>query len=138
MRFGSLRTVAALLNSEGGTLYIGVDDGGVPLGIEDDLALIPDVSPLDVFEGRFREFLKNSLDPLPLNNVTLVFQEIEGVTVCAVSVSPSPVVTYLTHKDVNGQTQESVYVRDGNRTIELKGRDRDLFVLSRASTDSRA
>jgi len=115
-----------------------VDDDGVPLGIEDDLALIQDASPFDVFEGRFREFLKNSLDPLPLNNVTLAFQEVEGVRVCAVTVSPGSAVTYLTHKDASGQAQESVYVRDGNRTIELRGRDRDLFVLSRASTDSRA
>lgn len=134
MRFGSLRTVAAFLNADGGTLYIGVDDGGVPLGIEDDLALIDDPSPLDMFEGRFREFLKNSLDPLPLNNVSLAFPEVEGVRLCAVSVTPSPSVTYLTHKDQSGQTHESVFVRDGNRTIELRGRDRDLFVLSRAQS----
>lgn len=134
MRFGSLRTVAAFLNADGGTLYIGVDDDGVPLGIEDDLALIPDASPLDVFEGRFREFLKNSLDPLPLNGVTLAFPEVEGVTLCEVTVAPSNVVTYLRHKDANGQAQESVFVRDGNRTIELKGRDRDTFVLARSQS----
>lgn len=131
LRFGCLRTVAAFLNSEGGTLYIGVDDRGVPVGLDDDFALIEDASPCDVFEGRFREFLKNSLDPMPLNAVALDFQEMEGKVVCLVRVSAGGGVTYLTHKDANGQRVESVFVRDGNRTIELRGRDRDAFILAR-------
>lgn len=131
MRFGTLRTVAAFLNSDGGVLYLGVDDQGVPVGLEGDLALIEDASPCDVFEGRLREFVKNSFDPLPLNNVAVTFDEMEGKIVCTVSVSPAPGVTYLVHKDASGQRQESVFVRDGNRTIELKGRDRDQFVIGR-------
>ena len=123
------------MNSEGGTLYIGVSDQGVPVGLEGDFALIEDASPCDVFEGRLREFVKNSLDPLPLNSVVLDFQEMEGKVVCVVRVSPSSAVTYLTHKDVSGQKVESVFVRDGNRTIELRGRDRDAFVAGRASLD---
>ncbi len=131
MRFGSLRTVAAFLNSEGGVLYLGVDDDGVPVGLDGDFALIEDASPCDVFENRFREFMKNALDPLPLNSVAVTFEEMEGQVVCVVSVSAAAHVTYLLHKDPSGQKVESVFVRDGNRTIELKGRNRDQFVLER-------
>ncbi len=131
MRFGSLRTVAAFLNSEGGVLYLGVDDSGAPVGLDGDMALIEDPSPCDVFENRFREFLKNSFDPLPLNAVAVTFEEMEGHIVCVVTVSATTGVTYLVHRDAGGQNVESVFVRDGNRTIELKGRDRDQFVLDR-------
>jgi hypothetical protein len=131
MRFGTLRTIAAFLNSEGGTLYIGVNDHGEPVGLEGDFALIADASPCDVFEGKLREAVKNCLDPLPLNGVGIAFDENEGRILCLVTVAAAPGVTYLVHKDASGQTQESVFVRDGNRTIELRGRDRDQFVLSR-------
>jgi predicted HTH transcriptional regulator len=131
MRFGSLRTVAAFLNSDGGVLYLGVGDNGVPVGLDGDFALIEDASPCDVFENRFREFMKNSLDPLPLNDVVLSFQEMEGHIVCVVTVVATGGVTYLLHKDDSGQKVESVFVRDGNRTIKLDGRGRDSFVRER-------
>ncbi len=131
MRLGSLRTVAAFLNSAGGSLYLGVDDAGRAVGMAQDFALIDDDAKEDAFEGRFREFMKNALDPLPLNNVTLKFESVDGATVCAVEVRPSPGVTYLKHRDKSGQEVESVFVRDGNRTIELRGRARDEFVVSR-------
>jgi hypothetical protein len=132
MRHGSLRTIAAFLNSEGGTLYIGVDDSGLPIGLEGDFALIEEAFKEDAFEGRLREFMKNSLDPIPLNSVTVKFEAIEGKTVCAVDVRPFGGVTYLTYRDKSGQEVESVFVRDGNRTIELRGRDRDAFVVARS------
>ncbi|MCH8977733.1 MAG: ATP-binding protein [Armatimonadetes bacterium] len=131
LRFGSLKTVAAFLNSQGGTLYLGLDDSGAPVGIREDLALIEDEHPEDVFQNRFREFLKNSLDPMPLSNVASRFQGSDGRRVCVVEVQPFQGVTYLVYKDKSGQQREGVFVRDGNRTIELKGRARDQFVVSR-------
>ncbi|MEX2243521.1 MAG: ATP-binding protein [Fimbriimonadaceae bacterium] len=127
MRHGTLRTIAAFLNSDGGDLYIGVDDKGVPVGMD------PGQSE-DEFESRLREFMKNALDPLPLGGVALRFEEMQGQVVCVVAVSPQPGVTYLVWKDRHGQGQESVFVRDGNRTIELRGRERDAFVVARKST----
>ncbi|HXH60754.1 MAG TPA: ATP-binding protein, partial [Fimbriimonadaceae bacterium] len=133
LRLGCLKTIAAFLNSEGGTLYIGVVDSGVPVGIADDLAMFDDVDPEDTFHNRFREMLKNHLDPIPLNDVTLSYRMINGLTVAAVDVQPFDGVTYLAYRDRSGQRVESVFVRDGNRTLELRGRDRDRFVVKRNS-----
>ncbi|MCH7944562.1 MAG: ATP-binding protein [Armatimonadetes bacterium] len=127
-----LKTVAAFLNSQGGTLYLGLDDSGAPVGIREDLALIDDDHPEDVFQNRFREFLKNSLDPMPLSNVASKFQGGDSKRVCVIEVQPFQGVTYLVYKDRSGQQREGVFVRDGNRTIELKGRARDQFVVSRS------
>jgi hypothetical protein len=130
MRHGCLRTIAAFMNSDGGTLYIGVSDSGEAVGMEEDFSLVGE-GGADAFEARFREFMKGALDPLPLNNVTFKFEEVDGLTVCAIEVRAAPGVTYLKHKDKSGQDVESVFVRDGNRTIELRGRARDAFVVSR-------
>jgi hypothetical protein len=132
LRHASLKTIAAFLNSEGGTLWIGVDDAGRAVGLEDDLALIEDEQKLDTFENRLREFLKNHLDPMPLNSVKVTFPELDGVLVCSVEVDPRDGVTYLVRKDPqSGQVMEEIYVRDGMRTISLKGRSRDQFILGR-------
>ncbi len=132
LRLGTLRTIAGFMNADGGTLFIGVADGGTPIGIDDDLALLDDPYPIDVFENRLREFLKNHLDPVPLNAVHIDFPNISGKTVCRVAVEPRPGVTYILRKGPDGRTLEEVYVRDGNRTLNLTGRMRDQFVLSRS------
>ena len=131
LRFATLKTVAAFLNSEGGNLYLGIDDRGRPIGIENDLALLKDDRPRDVFENRLREFLKNHLDPMPLSNVSVKFETMSDHIVCIVTVRTANGVTYLSYKDQTGRPQEGVFVRDGNRTVELKGRSRDQFVVDR-------
>ncbi len=50
------KTVAGLMNSEGGTLSIGVADGGAVLGIENDLKSLSR-QDLDGFEQAFRQVL---------------------------------------------------------------------------------
>lgn len=132
MRLGTLRTIAAFLNSQGGDLYIGVNDKGEPIGLDLDLE-IKDPKPFDALEGRIREAIKNHLDPLPLNLVSITFIKPLDCPACLISVKPRAEVTYLIRKDPSsGQPLEEIYVRDGNRTLNLKGRDRDHFVLSRA------
>lgn len=131
--FGNLKTICAFLNSEGGTLLIGVDDSGNPIGIEADFALIKDSAKEDTFEGRLREFFKNHIEPIPLQLVSVSFPVMSGHLVCKIVVEPRPRgVTYLVYRDPKtGQPQEEIFVRDGNRTLSLKGRKRDQFILSR-------
>jgi predicted HTH transcriptional regulator len=49
----SMKTVCAFLNSEGGTLLIGVADSGLPKGLADDLEHFEDHQNVDGFELRF-------------------------------------------------------------------------------------
>ena len=128
----ALRAVCGFLNTEGGTLYLGVADDGQPVGLVPELSAIRDEHPHDVYRARFRESLKNFLDPVPLNHVVERFEVYEGSTVLVAEVYPAPHVTYLIRKDgTSGQQMEEVYVRDGNRTLSLQGRKRDQFFASR-------
>ncbi len=132
---GNLKTICAFLNSEGGTLYIGISDDGNPVGIQGDFDLIKDHSKHDSFENRLREFFKNHIEPIPLTAVEISFPFISGIEICQVTVKQKPEeVTYLVYRDPKtGQPAEEIFVRDGNRTISLKGRKRDQFILSRLS-----
>lgn len=130
--FASLKTVAAFMNASGGMLYLGVDDGGEAIGLDGDLSLIDDPHPLDIFEMRFREAMKNHIQPIPLNHVQVQFISLQGKTVAKIEVSARSGVTYLIRRDPrSGQMLEEIYVRDGNRTLNLNGRTRDQFVLGR-------
>lgn len=131
LKLGVLKSVAAFMNGNGGRLFIGLADDGVAVGLDHELAPLRSKKPLDAFEGKLREFLKNHLDPAPFGAVSINFPVIQEKTVCLVEVQPAPHITYLLWKGADGRVAEDIYVRDGNRTVRLTGRDRDRFVLLR-------
>ncbi len=133
LRSGVVRTVAAFLNTNGGTLWLGIDDNGRPVGLEDELALIDDAAAEDVFRGQVHEALKNQVEPLPFHHLIWEWRRVMGKSVAKISVRPSPGVSYVLEKAENGRVDETIYVRDGNRTIALLGRHRDQFVIARST-----
>jgi len=107
------KTVAGFLNSEGGTLLIGVADDCTVLGIKYDLQTI---SPKDRdgYEQKLHQVLTDALGAEFSQYQHVSFEESEGKTVCIVRVDPSPEPVYLTDK---GATE--FYVRVGNTTRPL-------------------
>lgn len=136
LRLGFLRSLCAFLNSQGGTVYLGVADDGSVLGLSDDLDAIDDPNPHDVFEGRIRQLAMGMIDPPPLDCLDVRFEPVRDSLVCMVTVPARPGVTYLVQKRSNGKTEEDVYVRDGPRTIRLTGRVRDQFVVRRYAPEA--
>lgn len=104
------KTVAAFLNSAGGTLVIGVDDAGHPLGLDRDYATLrtPDA---DRFELWLRDLLTSTLGKNAAALPRIRFGEIDGVEVCAVRCPRSPEPVFL----AQGNTTE-LWVRVGNST----------------------
>jgi hypothetical protein len=138
MRLGALKTLAAFLNSEGGQLWIGVDNMGRPVGLEGDLGGGPERGRLDTLEMRIREAIKNSLDPAPVGMIEISFPRRSGVIVGRIQVRSQPGITYLVRRDPkSGRMLDEIYVRDGARTLNLDGRIRDRFVLDRMKGISR-
>ncbi|WP_395094553.1 Eco57I restriction-modification methylase domain-containing protein [Armatimonas sp.] len=106
------KAIAAFLNTDGGTVLIGVKDSGVVVGIKPDLAHVNRHNN-DGFELKLRQIL-GALDPAPRGNIEVSFAPLPDGTVCVITVSPALGATYLDDK---------VYLRDGNRTVELSGRE---------------
>lgn len=109
----SLKTIAAFLNTDGGTLLIGVSDSGEVKGIARDLQFVRGNNP-DGFEQKLRSLLNDHFDPSPRGNVDIKFEDLQEGTVCQIKVEPSSEpVAY----------DNDFYIRDGNGTRKLEGRD---------------
>ena len=110
----AVKAVCSFLNSEGGTLLIGVADTGDLTGIADDLAALSKPT-LDGFELAFRQGLTNGLDPDSGHLVTLSFPTVRSVQICRIDVRPAPGPIFLVGK---GDLPE-FRVRRGNASPAL-------------------
>ena len=109
----SLKTIAAFLNADGGTLLIGVSDAGEVKGITRDLQFVRG-NNRDGFEQKLRSLINDHFDPSPLGDVEIRFEDLQEGTVCQINVEKSSEpVAY----------DNDFYIRDGNGTRKLKGRD---------------
>jgi hypothetical protein len=106
-----VKTIAGFLNTEGGTLVIGVDDEGHPVGIEVDA-----FDSHDKFLRHLYTALTNAMGPAvtPFVKVELVVHAGKTIALVEVRRGTSPV----TVKIPSGQ--EWFYVRTGPATIALR------------------
>lgn len=113
LRFMVLKTIAAFLNSAGGTLIIGVEDDGNILGLEKDLKLVPG-KDLDGFEQLLMSLISSHIGAAYASLLRTRFAEIDGKTICAIDVERASEPVYV--EDSKGKT---FYVRMGNTTQSL-------------------
>jgi hypothetical protein len=95
------KTVAAFMNSAGGTLWIGVSDSGEVLGLEQDFKTLGERPDRDGYDQAFRNLLNSYLGPEYAPDVDLTFSEVESRTVASVHVE---------------RRKRPVFVHDGNVT----------------------
>ena len=114
-----LKTIAAFLNAQGGTLLIGVDDVGAAIGLTPDYNTLQkknrDGFELWLMGDLLLKELGNDLAPA----IVISFHILNGQDICKVTVSPSPREVFLTLKDKNGQSKKLFFIRAGNSTRSL-------------------
>lgn len=118
-----VKTVAAFLNADGGTLLIGVDDDGEPLGLKNDYQTLRKQN-----NDGYMLFLNNDLllreigkDSGTLFQIT--FHQVSGQDVCRVVVQPSPKPVYVKVKDKSGKEEEVFYLRSNNSSVKLSTKE---------------
>ncbi|WP_434970717.1 AlbA family DNA-binding domain-containing protein [Microbacterium sp. bgisy207] len=108
------KTVAAFLNSGGGTLVVGANDAGEALGLDRDLATLR-VADVDRFELWLRDLLSTLLGrnaaALPIVRFPAAPN---GKVVCVIVCPPSPRPVFMTHAKDGSSTE--LWVRVGNST----------------------
>lgn len=113
------KTVAALANSDGGTLVIGVDDDGNALGLDSDYTSLGDADK-DKFEMHLRNLLTKPFGPnFTSSKVKVRFPEYQGQEICQVEVSRAKEPLIVEVADKNGNKSERLYVRNGNASQEI-------------------
>ncbi|AFZ08615.1 response regulator receiver protein [Oscillatoria nigro-viridis PCC 7112] len=113
LRINVLKTIAAFLNSEGGTLIIGVEDNGNIFGLEKDLSLLSQKS-LDQFEQTIIHLVGDSMGNSFTQLLKTRFEIIEGKNVCAIEAKKSTKPVF-----VKSKKGREFYIRAGNTSKSL-------------------
>ena len=108
-----LKTITAFLNTDGGTLLIGVSDNGIVSGIEKD-----EFKNNDRFYQHFTNLIKNHIgnEHLPFIRSTMI--PIDKTNILKIDCSASSKEVFLKIDD-----DEEFYVRNGPASIKLVGRE---------------
>lgn len=109
----NLKTVAAFLNSTGGTLFIGVSDIHEIKGLERDFRFCKGKN-VDGFQQKLRNLLSSRFHPTPWGKVNLRFESVNNMVVCAIDTQALPKPKFV-HFD------GELYVREGNTMRKLEG-----------------
>lgn len=112
-----VRSVAALMNTRGGSVLIGVDDLGHPCGLTSDLATLRRKNR-DGFQQFVIGMIEQHLGTAACRYVHVFFHAVGGHDVCRVLVERAPWPVFLTDQHV-----ARYFVRTGNSTRELDARE---------------
>lgn len=122
LRLSVIKTLAAFLNSEGGTLIIGVEDNGGIYGLSKDLKFVKGHG-LDGFEQLLMGLLKDHIGPEYAHYIKVRFEKQDGEYVCAVDVDKAPNPAF-----VNGYRGKEFFVRMGNTTQSLDPEEAHSYI----------
>jgi hypothetical protein len=117
-----VKSVAAMLNTAGGTLVIGVEDDGKVYGLAEDYKLSGSKGR-DTFELWLTQMLMKDFGKDVAGLLAVAFYELKppetdklgSGDVCVVTVKPSPKPRFLVE-----ESQERFFIRTGNATNSLK------------------
>ncbi len=120
-----IKTIVAFLNSDGGTLLVGVSDKGGILGIEKD-----GFQNRDMFYRHFTNLIKNNIgnEYLPYIKSKLIL--INNVNILKIDCVKCKKEVFFKNEDV-----EEFYVRAGPSSIKLKGSKLISYVNQRYKKD---
>ena len=112
-----IKTIAAFMNTDGGTLLIGVSDSGDPVGIELDYPYVKGADR-DGWELLITTAVKNALGSVAATDLPVGYCTIEGRTIARIDVRRSAQPTFASRK---GKAREVFFARLNNATEELSG-----------------
>jgi len=103
-----MKELASFMNKDGGKILIGVDDNGVPLGLDRDYQTFKKKNSGD-FQEHITNLINKNLGKNANSCIDWGFHEIDGKEVCLGTVTPSPSPIYI---KINND--KKFYVRNNN------------------------
>ena len=112
-----VKTIAAFMNTHGGTLLIGVDDHGGLIGIEPDYPFVKGRNR-DGWELSLTAVVKSALGKIAATDLRVRFCTIDARTIARIDVRPGAEPVFAARK---GESREVFFARLNNSTEELSG-----------------
>jgi hypothetical protein len=120
LKYSVIKTVAAFLNSNGGTLLIGVDDERHTVGLRGDYSQFKKADARDAFENWLTTQFIDQFGKPASRLYSVTFHEVDGKDICRIEVQPSPDPVYV---DERGGKPAQLYIRTGNSSRALDTRE---------------
>ncbi len=115
--WAAVKTIAAFMNTHGGTLLIGVDDHGGPIGIELDYPFVKGCDR-DGWELWLTAVVKTALGTVAATDLRVRFCTMDDRTIARIDVRPGAEPVFAARK---GESREVFFARLNNSTEELSG-----------------
>ncbi|MCE9664258.1 DUF262 domain-containing protein [Halomonas sp. M5N1S17] len=118
------KTISAFMNSEGGNLFIGVDDNQNMLGLVDDISTLSKPN-IDGFELHLVEIIKKYIGAGLISHVKISFPTVEDTQICRVKVSKSGKPVFIQYEG-----REDFFVRSGCSSQPLGREEQSAYEKS--------
>ena len=128
LRRSTIKSVAGLMNSEGGTLVLGVEDDGQIFGLEKDIELF---GSRDKLEQTLVNLIVDEIGPGLSHYYRARFEDVAGNLVCVVEVDPVRGKDGVFVKAENPNKGKEFFVRIGNTTRSLDPEQTHAYLESR-------
>lgn len=117
------KTISAFLNTEGGTLIIGVDDDGNTLGLEKDYSTLGKKQNRDGFLLHIVQVINNYLGKEFNQYISIKIEDVDGKAICVVEVSDSGTPAFVQH-----QGKEEFYIRASASTQPMGMKEANEYI----------
>lgn len=111
-----IKTIAGFMNAEGGTLILGADDKGNPVGLKKDYGTL-NKSDSDGYELFLIRLISNYLGKEYCSNVNISFFTVADKEICILNIQLIGKPVFIE------QLGQALFVRTGNSTQELNTRE---------------
>ncbi len=115
------KTIAAFLNSEGGDLFIGIDDEQGALGLTDDIETLSKKN-IDGFELHLVEIIEKFIGGGYSTHIRVTFPVYNDVQICRISVAKSSKPVFI-----NFEGKEDFFVRSGCSSQPLSREEQSAY-----------
>jgi len=112
IEYSVLKTIAAFMNSQGGTLILGTSDSGEIIGVEKDK-----FQNKDAYSLHLTNILKTKIGKKFFNLINFKFSEIENKTVLIINCEKSDTPVFIK----SPTDEEEFYIRTGPSSVQIKG-----------------
>ena len=122
LEYAVAKTIAAFLNSEGGNLFIGIDDDQNALGLTDDIETLSKKN-IDGFELHLVEIAKKYIGGNYIStHIKVTFPVYDDVQICCIRVSRSSKPVFITF-----ESNENFFVRSGCSSQPLSHEEQSAY-----------